>query len=225
RAPVCAVERDEARAEAVETTVVLVARRLIDAALAAELRLVRHHREAVRLHIAVPAAFTDEIVDHDAPRPRGREPSLALTVQLGGARLIVDQRRNAALLPELALHAVELGPIVHAHAGREPVVALRIAARVVRDDRDRLDALGRELLRDLRDRQLALDGLAAGHRDRVVEQDLVRDVHARRDRRTYREAPGVGVGAVTEILEDMARVGERREPDPRRALAAHLRER
>jgi hypothetical protein len=59
------------------------------------------------------------------------------------------------------------------------------------------------LLRDLRHRQRAVDRLAAGHRDRVVEQDLVGDVDAGRDRLRGSPAARVEVGAVAEVLEDV----------------------
>ena len=52
-------DADEARAEALGARVVLVAARLVDLALAAELGLERQHRDAVRLHRAVAAAFAD----------------------------------------------------------------------------------------------------------------------------------------------------------------------
>src|SRR5205814_9003150 len=59
-------QRHEARAEALEATEVLIAGRLVDPTLAAELGLERHHGQAIRLDVAVAAAFADELVDHDA---------------------------------------------------------------------------------------------------------------------------------------------------------------
>ena len=72
------------------------------------------------------------------------------------------------------------------------------------------------------DRQAAVERLAAGHRDRVVVEDLVGDVDAGRDRGADGEAAGVVVGAVAEVLEDVAAGRERRLADPVGALAAHL---
>ncbi len=94
---------------------------------------------------------------------------------------------------------------------------------LVAHDHHGLHALGRELLRDAGHREVSLDGLTAGHRDRVVEQDLVGHVHARGDGRADREHARVRVGAVAEVLEHVLRVRERRLADPGRALAAHLR--
>ena len=95
--------------------------------------------------------------------------------------------------------------------------------RLVGDDDDALDAFGRDLPRDLRDGQAAVERLAAGHRDGVVVEDLVGDIDAGRDREArIASAAGMDVGAVAEILEDVAALGERRLADPVRAFAAHL---
>ena len=59
--------------------------------------------------------------------------------------------------------------------------------------------------RDLRHGEPAVVRLPAGHRDRVVEQDLVGHVHAGGDRGADREIAGVIVGAVAEILEHVRR--------------------
>jgi hypothetical protein len=67
--------------------------------------------------------------------------------------------------------------------------------------------------------------LAAGHRDRVVVEDLVGDVHAGRDRGTYREDATVVVRAIPQVGERVLLLGERRLADPRYAFGAHVRER
>src|SRR6266550_602749 len=54
-----ALDRHKARAEAFEAGVILVAARLIDRALAAELGLDRHDRQAVRCGRTIAAAFAD----------------------------------------------------------------------------------------------------------------------------------------------------------------------
>ncbi len=72
---------------------------------------------------------------------------------------------------------------------------------------------------------MTFDGLPAGHRHGVVEQDLVGHVDAGGHRGTDRERARVRVGAVAQVLEHVRRRGERGLPDPRRTLAAHLRER
>ena len=82
-----------------------------------------------------------------------------------------------------------------------------------------------ELERDLLRRQLAVDMLAAGHRGRVVVEDLVGDVGLGGDRLADREASGVEIGAVADIGEDVLFLGKRCDADPGHALAAHMRER
>ena len=70
--------------------------------------------------------------------------------------------------------------------------------------------------------QPALGVLRAGHRDGGVVEHLVGDVHAGGDARLHGELAGVEERAVADVLEDVLDVGERRLPDPLRALAAHL---
>ena len=98
----------------------------------------------------------------------------------------------------------------------------RIFIWLVGDDGDFLRAFRRDLPRDHVDRQPALMALTAGHCDGVIEQNLVGDVGVRRDGETYRERATVIVGAVAEILEDVAARRERRLADPVRALPAHM---
>jgi len=57
---------------------------------------------------------------------------------------------------------------------------------------------------------------------RVVIEDLVGDVGAGGDRLADRKAAGVEVGAVAEIGEHVLFLGERRDADPRHALASHV---
>ena len=61
-----AMDGDEGRAEALDAGKVLVAARLIDLPLAAELGLQRLDRNAVGLHRAIAAALADRRVDEDA---------------------------------------------------------------------------------------------------------------------------------------------------------------
>ena len=89
---------------------------------------------------------------------------------------------------------------------------------------DRLHAFAAHLVRDLRHAQRAVDRLAAGHRDRVVVEDLVGDVDAGGDRLADRERAGMEVRAVAEVLEHVRRFGERRLARPGHAFAAHVRE-
>src|SRR5262249_60334236 len=86
---------DEARAKAFDAGIVLVAVRLVDLALAAELGVERLHRDAIRNYRAVAAALADEIVDEDALGRIGIESALAAAAPLGGARLgVVEDGRG-----------------------------------------------------------------------------------------------------------------------------------
>src|SRR5215467_1228253 len=60
-----AIHGDKARAEALDTGIILVAARLIDGPLAPELGFDRNDREAVRGFRAITATLADEIIDED----------------------------------------------------------------------------------------------------------------------------------------------------------------
>src|SRR5207244_949197 len=63
-----AIDADERRAKAFDAGIILVAARLVDRALAAELGLQWLDRDAVRLHRTIAATFTDRRIDHHAAR-------------------------------------------------------------------------------------------------------------------------------------------------------------
>ena len=217
------MDSDEARAEALHAGIVLVAVRLVDLALAAKRRLERLHGHAVGFHGAVAAALADEIVDEDALRRIRVQAALAAPTFFGRAGLIVDQHGEAGRLPQGALHLVELVASVDRRS-RGKDRGTRVFVGLVGDDHDALRALCRDLGGDLRDIEAALRRLAAGHRDGIVIEDLVGDVDARRSRRSDRQQAAVRIGAVAQVLEDVRFAGERRLPDPVRALRAHMRD-
>src|SRR4029079_1016605 len=139
---------DEARAKALGARVVLVARRLVDLALSAELGLERQHRDAVRLHRAVAAAFADAVVDEETPRRIDELALLPAPALLGSAGLLVDQDRHAGHFAQAPLDGVELGAVVEFGAGREPGMDRVVLGDVVREDDDLGRALGLDLARD-----------------------------------------------------------------------------
>src|SRR5258708_15565639 len=212
---------DEARAEALDAGIVLVAVGLVDGALAAELGLDRLDRDAVRFLRAVAAALAYHLVDEDALGRVGELAALAAAALLGGAGLVVDDDREARHLPQLALHRIERVAMTDLDAGGEAGIR-RILVGLVGDDDDALGALGCHLLRDLRHRQVALDRLAAGHRHRVVVKDLVGDVDAGGGGGADRQETAIRVGAVAAILEDVALAGEGRRADPVGAFGAPM---
>ena len=86
---------------------------------------------------------------------------------------------------------------------RGKIAVRRIFVGFVGDDDDAARAFGRDLMRDLPDRQPALGGLPTGHRDGIVIEDLVSDVDACRGGGADGQQAGMGVGAVAEVLEHM----------------------
>src|SRR5215470_10500872 len=114
-----ALHRHEARTEAIDAGVILVARRLVDGALAAELGFNRCHRHAVRFDPAVATAFADQLVDHHTLRGIGVLAALAAAALLRGASLIVEQDRATGRVAQLALHTVELVAMMDGDVGGE----------------------------------------------------------------------------------------------------------
>ena len=196
------MDRDEAGAEAFDAGEVLVAVGLIDLPLAAPFGIQRLHRDAVRLHRAIAAAFADQIVDeHPLVRIR-KGAALAPTPLFGGAGLVVDQHGDAGRLAQIALHLVQIVTVPDRNAGG-PVGADRVLVRLVADHDHLRDALGGDLPANLVRRDAALYGLAAGHGDGVVVKDLVGYVDAGRGGGADRHQAGMEVGAVAQVLEHM----------------------
>ena len=154
-------------------------------------------------------------------RRRRRAAALALAAQLGGARLVVDQRGDAG-----QCRAAPAGPrraaCARAHAPRARSRAPAVAARLVADHVDPADALRLELPGQRGDRQRAGRVLTAGHRDHAVGEDLERHGGAGGHRLAHREEPRVGQRAVAHVLEAVRFAAEQRRAHPLRALAAHL---
>ena len=194
----------------------------MDLRLSAELRLHRQHAQAAGLLAAVAAALADALVDEDPLGRLGRLAALAAAPLLRRALLVVDQHGHALDLRQLLLGGQQLR--APAQVGDARQLHALVAARVLGRDDDPLDAFELEPAGQVGHRQLALDRLAAGHRDVLVVEQLVGDVHARGGRRADGQRARVVEGAVAEVLHQVAVVGEGRLPDPLRALAAHLRD-
>src|SRR5690606_33870411 len=109
----------EGRAEAVDAGEVLVAARLIDAALAAKLGFHGLDRHAVRLDAAIAAALAYMCADDHAAVGIGEGAALAAAALLRGAGLVVDQDRHALDVAQLALDTVQIVAVMNRRAGRE----------------------------------------------------------------------------------------------------------
>ena len=116
-----AVHGDEGRAETFHAGEVLVAGGLVDGALAAELGFQRLHRDAVRLHAAVAAAFADQFVDDDTLVRIGKLCPLAAAALFGRTGLIVDQDRDAGDFAPARAAPRQVVAMVDGQAGRPAV--------------------------------------------------------------------------------------------------------
>ena len=121
------------------------------------------------------------------------------------------------------MQLIHLAAVVHRDAGRQ-LVGRQEFPGLVTDHHHAACAFGQQLLGDLGHRQRAIDRLAAGHRNRIVVENLVGDIGAGGDRGPDGEQAGMEIGAVAEIGKHVLFIGEVHLPQPRHALAAHLRE-
>ena len=97
-----------------------------------------------------------------------------------------------------------------------------VVLRLIRHQRDAMDALASQLLDQIFDRELTVKGLPSGHGDGVVQQNFVGDVDAGRDGRTDSKNSGVKISAIPEVLEDVLSLGKGRLTQPGDTLATHL---
>ena len=218
-----AFDGDKTRAETFQATRILVAGALVDGAFAAKFGFQRLDRQAVALYAAVAAAFTHQLVDD---HPHGRVDSgatLAAAALLGGAGLVVNDGGGAFDLAELALDVVEQIAVFHLRVTRH--LHALVLLGLVGDDHHFGRAFGQQALGNLQHRVAfgsLTDGLAAGHRDRVVVQNFVSDVHPRRDALADRQQAAVEVGAVAQVREDVLVGREGLLADPWHTFTAHL---
>ena len=178
------LDRDEGRAIAPSARVVGVARRLVHPCLGAVLGVHRKQGHAIRLGHAVAAALADALVDHDPPRGRRQDSPVAPTALLGRAELVVDHDAHALDLLQVREDSLQVLPRTKFGRLRESGVGT-VLSGVLAHDRDAANPLCLELSRQRRHGQRSRRVLAAGHRDRVVVEDLECHVHAGRDRRLH----------------------------------------
>ncbi len=217
------MQRHKARAKAAHARQVLVARRLVDLALAAQRRLQRLDGQAAGLIAAIAAPLADLRVDVGADLRVRQLAALAQPPSFGSAGLVVDQHRQPRILAQFALDGLQHGPVVHRHAQRGPAPPV-VSRDIVGDHHDLPGAFRAQLGHRFVDTQLAVHGLPARHGDKAVEQQLVGHPQIGRERLADRQIAGMKVSAVTHIGEDMGLAGERRLPHPHHALAAHMRD-
>src|SRR6516164_6401059 len=144
-----AMNRHKARAKTFEAGEVLVAARLIDPPLAAELGLDRRNRDAARLFRAVAAALAHGLVDEDALWRVRKAAALAAPALLGRAGLIVDEDGETGRCAQLPLHAIQPVAVMDLDAFGK-VRARAVPGGLVGDDDHASCTLGQDLARDRR---------------------------------------------------------------------------
>ncbi len=217
-----AIDLHEAWAKALHAGEVLVAARLVDPALAAVGRFQRLDGDAVGLDGAVAAPFTDAWVDEQPAVGIGKGPTLAPAPLLGRAGLFVDDGRDPRSRLQGPLNGVQFVAVVDANAGRQ--IRAGPAIGIVAHQADVAHALGRQLPGQARRVQNPLGGLATGHGDGVVVEDLEGDVGFGGHGGANRQGAGVLIGAVAQVLEGVLGLREGRGAHPLKTLSAHLTE-
>ena len=192
---------------------------MVNRALTAQLCFIRHHGHAVRLHAAIATALANILVD-EHPLIRVREQTALTTAALlGGAGLDIDDRADAFMLAVGLLHVRHLVALMHF----DPLETRKVHVfLLVIDHGDVLHAHRLQLCNDAVGIQIALVVLTTRHGDGVIVEDFVGDVGSCRECGTDRLHAGMVIGAVTEILEHVFGIRERRLTDPVRALTAHV---
>src|SRR5439155_17314767 len=142
-----AVHGDEGGTKTFDAGEILIAARLVDGALAAELGFERLHRDAVRDDAAVAAAFADQLVDDHPLVGIGISAALAPATFLGGAGLVIDQHGDAGNFGELGLHCHQLVAVMNGEPLR-PILVVGIFVGLVGDHDHALDAFRRHLAGD-----------------------------------------------------------------------------
>ena len=168
---------------------------MIDLALAPERGVHGHHRKAIGFHVAVATSLANALIYEQTSVGIVHHPTLTPPAFLGCTCLVIDEHAHAAVLAALTLHRIKRVPVCDDRARRK--LSFRgVFLRLIGDHDDLAHAFGIHLTRNHLGRDNAIYWLAARHRDGVVEQNLVGDVHVRGHARANSEKAGMEVSAV-----------------------------
>ena len=159
---------------------------LVNLAFSAEYRLLWEHREAVGFDAAVTATLTHRLVDHHPTISVTHFSFFTTAPFFGCTGLLVDNDRGSFELSELQHQGLVLIPMGQAKT-RYGVKTSAPVLRGIRDQRDAPHPFAAQLTDQIANAQRAIDRLPASHRDGVVIEDLVGDIHPGGDRRTNRQ--------------------------------------
>ena len=218
----CPFQGDKAGAETVNAGEILITGGLVDAALGTHGGVQRLNGQAVGLDRAVPAAFTDCVIDKGAQGGVRISPFLAATAFFCSAGLVIDQDGGAGHFAQLALYAVQLIAVIHRRVASQGN-ALEFLG-LVGNHHNLACTLGMHLGNHVRDFQDPVYGLAACHGDGIVVQNLVGDIGVGRDRGSNRQNPRVEIRAIAQVGEDVFFIGKGLLTNPGDAFATHMTE-
>ena len=196
---------------------------MINAALAPKRRFNRLHRQAIRSAGAIAAIFTNARIDRDAPIGARRQIALALAAAFCRTFLIIDDDGDTLHRAQFLLHGIKPRTVMKANRGWDQRIAA-MPIRIIGDNFDPPHTFAMQLRGDMRHINLAFRGLAAGHGDSAIHQNLEGDIGLGCYRKAHGKTAGMGVSAIAHVSKDMFLAGEMFLPDPGGTLATHLAE-
>ncbi len=179
-----------------------------------------NHREAVRLNAAITTTFTDLRVHHDTNRRILKLPFFPAPSFFSRTDLFIDKNGSAFDVSQLFFDGNQIVTMINAQA-LEPGHATMFFW-IIAHKRDPGDAFTSQLQNHLIDRQGAVNGLATGHGNGIVIQNLISDINSGGYRLADRQQAGMKISAIPQILEYMFRFSEVRLANPGNTFAAHL---
>ena len=173
------------------------------------------------MNAAIAAPFAHRLVDEGPAGRVGGQAPLASSPQFGGAGLVVHQDRNPLPPAQFPLQGIHLPAAMEGDVGGEGITC-GIPILSFGNHGDTADPFGAQLAGNHGNAQRPVHGLAAGHGDGVVIENLVSNVHAGGDGGAHGQQAGMEISAVPQVDERMFRLGERRLADPAGPFATHV---
>ena len=217
----------KARAETIDAGKIFITGRLINLTLTSEIRFQRFNRQTVRLYRAVAATFAHSFINHSAFR-RIRISRLAVFTDFFAAAaffrctgLIVNHRGNTGTFTQLTLHRIQFRAVTYCHAG-SPRIRRAVFFRFIRHYDNRVHTFCRNLARNHAGIERPVKLLSTGHRDRIVEQNFISNIHTTGNRCADCQQTRVVIRTIAQITENVFFIGEWRSANPGHTFTAHM---
>ena len=168
-------QADEGRTKTLHAGKILIAGRLVNAALPPKGRINRLHRQAIRSAGAIAAIFTNTRIDRDAAIGARRQIALPLTAAFRCAFLIIDNDGDTLHRAQFLLHGIKPRTVMKANRRRDQRIAT-MPVRIIGDNLNPPHTFAMQLRGDVGYINLAFRGLPAGHGNRAIHQNFESDI-------------------------------------------------